>query len=160
MSNAAFNVSWNWDAWDCTAPDCQSSWIKGQHWKCWPRSPRWKACSRLHQCDDEHLDPVLAVGDYALVLKRPNRLHSRLLPAKIVSTYCWMQSTFTIVNRLQTEVVGTDVAAPGVVSMRKGDVVQHKYYQWVCFVLFFQGLLFYIPRYLWKMWEAGRMNLI
>lgn len=36
----------------------------------------------------------------------------------------------------------------------------HKYYQWVCFVLFFQAMLFYIPRYLWKTWEGGRMKML
>lgn len=39
--------------------------------------------------------------------------------------------------------------------------VYHAYYQWVCFVLFFQALLFYIPRYFWKAMEGGRVkNLI
>merc|ERR1712071_149453 len=42
-----------------------------------------------------------------------------------------------------------------------GDTIKyHKYYQWVCFVLFFQALLFYIPRYLWKTWEAGKMKML
>jgi hypothetical protein len=39
-----------------------------------------------------------------------------------------------------------------------GAVIDQKYYQWVCFVLFFQALLFYIPRYLWKTWEGGRIR--
>jgi len=26
------------------------------------------------------------------------------------------------------------------------EVKYHKYYQWVCFTLFFQSVLFYIPR--------------
>ncbi len=83
------------------------------------------------------------------------------VPAKIMNTYCWMQSTYTIINRLETAVVGKDVAAPGVGPVREGDMVQyHKYYQWVCFVLFFQGLVFYVPRYLWKMWEAGKMKAL
>lgn len=39
--------------------------------------------------------------------------------------------------------------------------IYHAYYQWVCFVLFFQALLFYIPRYFWKAMEGGRCkNLI
>ncbi|CAG2159069.1 unnamed protein product [Oppiella nova] len=36
----------------------------------------------------------------------------------------------------------------------------HKYYQWVCFVLFFQSTLFYIPRWLWKMWEGGKIQAL
>ncbi len=44
--------------------------------------------------------------------------------------------------------IGHDVAHAGVApppadgSGRK----YHKYYQWVCFTLFFQAVLFYIPR--------------
>lgn len=34
--------------------------------------------------------------------------------------------------------------------------VYHAYYQWVCFVLFFQALLFYVPRYFWKAMEGSR----
>ena len=39
--------------------------------------------------------------------------------------------------------------------------VYHAYYQWVCFVLFFQAIFFYVPRYLWKAAEGGLVkNLI
>ncbi len=36
--------------------------------------------------------------------------------------------------------------------------VWHAYYQWVCFVLFFQALAFYVPRYIWKAYEGGRVQ--
>jgi hypothetical protein len=42
----------------------------------------------------------------------------------------------------------------------KEEVKYHKYYKWVCFVLFFQAILFYTPRYLWKMWEGGRISML
>ena len=39
--------------------------------------------------------------------------------------------------------------------------VKHQaYYQWVAFVLFFQGLLFYLPHLLFKMWEGGKIKNI
>ena len=41
----------------------------------------------------------------------------------------------------------------------KSEVRYHKYYQWVCFTLFFQAILFYIPRYMWKTWEGKTNNL-
>ena len=83
------------------------------------------------------------------------------VPEKVMDSYCWTHSTFTIPDRMTSDVVGFDVAHPGVGPQRQGDSVKyHKYYQWVCFVLFFQALLFYIPRFLWKTWEAGRMKTL
>jgi hypothetical protein len=40
------------------------------------------------------------------------------------------------------------------------EVKYHKYYQWVCFVLFLQAALFYIPRYLWKSSEGGKIRML
>jgi hypothetical protein len=40
------------------------------------------------------------------------------------------------------------------------EVKYHKYYQWVCFVLFLQAACFYIPRYLWKASEGGKIKLL
>lgn len=83
------------------------------------------------------------------------------VPGNVMDTYCWIHSTFTIPDRLASERIGHDVPHPGVGIKREGDSVKyHKYYQWVCFVLFFQALLFYIPRYLWKTWEAGKMKML
>lgn len=83
------------------------------------------------------------------------------IPLNIMDTYCWIYSTFTIPNRL-TGRVGNDIVQPGVASHVDGqdDVKYHKYYQWVCFTLFFQAMLFYIPRYLWKTWEGGRIKML
>lgn len=82
------------------------------------------------------------------------------IPLPVMDTYCWIYSTFTIPNRLGGR-PGIDVAHPGVASHNENDEVKyHKYYQWVCFVLFFQAILFYIPRYLWKTWEGGRIKML
>lgn len=82
------------------------------------------------------------------------------VPSRAMDTYCWIHSTYTVPERLNG-VIGRDIIQPGVGS-RAGDskIKIHKYYQWVCFVLFFQAMLFYIPRYLWKSWEENRIKML
>lgn len=40
------------------------------------------------------------------------------------------------------------------------EQIKHTYYQWVCFVLLGQSVMFYTPRYLWKIWEGGRLKAL
>lgn len=40
------------------------------------------------------------------------------------------------------------------------EQIKHTYYQWVCFVLLGQAAMFYTPRYLWKIWEGGRLKAL
>ncbi|KAI1289666.1 Innexin shaking-B [Halotydeus destructor] len=78
----------------------------------------------------------------------------------LINTYCWIHTTYTIPSSLHKE-VGREVPHPGIDNTH--DVTEykyHRYYQWVCFVLFFQATLFYIPRWLWKMWEGGRIQAL
>ena len=76
-----------------------------------------------------------------------------------MDTYCWIHGTFSITDMWAGE-KGVEVPHPGVAPDHGGDHVYHRYYQWVCYVLFLQAGLFYIPRYLWKTAEAGRMNML
>ncbi|KAI4501260.1 hypothetical protein M0802_003633 [Mischocyttarus mexicanus] len=82
------------------------------------------------------------------------------IPPNVMDTYCWIYSTFTVLDR--GGVVGQDIAHSGVRNHVEGvdEIKYHKYYQWVCFTLFFQAILFYVPRYLWKNWEAGRIKML
>lgn len=79
----------------------------------------------------------------------------------VMDTYCWIYGTFTIPNRINGK-AGRTMAHPGVSNFEEGvdSVKYHNYYQWVCFVLFFQAMFFYFPRYVWKIWEAGRMKAL
>lgn len=83
------------------------------------------------------------------------------VPLNVMDTYCWIYSTFTIPNRVAGR-IGKDVVQPGIASHVDGEdeVKYHKYYQWVCFVLFFQAMFFYLPRYMWKTWEGGRIKML
>ncbi|XP_049834162.1 innexin inx3-like [Schistocerca gregaria] len=80
---------------------------------------------------------------------------------KAVTTYCWITSTFTV-PRLKGGRPGVDVAAynVGPYLAYEESVVHHNYYQWVPFVLVFQGLMFYAPHWLWKKWEGGLISNI
>ncbi|KAK3928518.1 Innexin inx2 [Frankliniella fusca] len=82
-------------------------------------------------------------------------VHKEPLSKEVMNSYCWIHSTFTVPKWIDGR-IGKDVSHPGVSSYTDRDEIKyHSYYQWVCFVLFFQAVLFYIPRYLWKTWERG-----
>ncbi|XP_066595813.1 innexin inx2-like [Prorops nasuta] len=77
-----------------------------------------------------------------------------------VNAYCWIYSTFTVSRHLRGT-PGKAVASPGVGQAVPGDEIhQHRYYQWVFFVLGLQALLFYTPRALWGIWEGGLVHLL
>uniref|UniRef100_A0A2A4K4P2 Innexin n=1 Tax=Heliothis virescens TaxID=7102 RepID=A0A2A4K4P2_HELVI len=78
-----------------------------------------------------------------------------------VNSYCWIYGTYSLKSRF-VGVEGRDMAYPGV-GPSKGDndeQIKHTYYQWVCFVLLGQSVMFYTPRYLWKIWEGGRLKAL
>uniref|UniRef100_A0A2P2I1N6 Innexin n=1 Tax=Hirondellea gigas TaxID=1518452 RepID=A0A2P2I1N6_9CRUS len=83
---------------------------------------------------------------------------SPYLQDDVVNTFCWIHSTFTLPRYFHGN---KQLPYPGVGPGMEGDeVVYHAYYQWVPFMLFLQGLFFYVPHWLWKTWEGGKMNSI
>jgi len=96
------------------------------------------------------------------------------VPAKIVNTYCWVHGTYTMKNYKMDQVrtftaaeklyldqmghTGTIHPGVGTADPAKNYKVYHMYYQWVGFILFFQAILFYIPRYFWKLQEGGKVK--
>ncbi|CAM1299206.1 Inx2 (predicted) [Pycnogonum litorale] len=82
------------------------------------------------------------------------------IPHKLIDSYCWIHSTFTLPRALN-KIIGTEVAHPGVDKTNSDDEkVYHAYYQWVTIALFLQAVLFYIPHYLWKSWEGQKMRAL
>lgn len=82
------------------------------------------------------------------------------IPPNLLDTYCWIHATFSV-SSSWNKTVGVEVPYPGVDSFRPGEQrVYHKYYQWVCFVLFFQAACFYAPRYIWKLFENNRLRTV
>ncbi|KAJ8983929.1 hypothetical protein NQ317_008631 [Molorchus minor] len=56
----------------------------------------------------------------------------------------------------------TDDVLPGLgqVMEKFENVNRQSYYQWVCVVFCMQAMIFYLPRFLWKTWEGGRLKLL
>lgn len=85
------------------------------------------------------------------------------VPGSIMDTYCWIHSTFTIPSRM-VGVKGRDFPEPGLAplsDLEEGtELKYHKYYQWVCFFLFLEAAFFYLPRYLWKTAEGGKIKML
>ena len=80
---------------------------------------------------------------------------------KVMDTYCWIQSTFSVRKKMIDKNIRERMPYPGVATADEEDEIRyHKYYQWVCFTLFFQAMLFYVPHYLWKMWEGGKCQML
>ncbi|XP_002053959.3 innexin inx3 [Drosophila novamexicana] len=81
------------------------------------------------------------------------------IPMHVINTFCWITYTFTIPGQ-QHRQIGTDVAGHGLGNEYGQEKRYHSYYQWVPFVLFFQGLMFYVPHWIWKNMEDGKIRMI
>jgi len=85
------------------------------------------------------------------------------IPSGVMDTYCWIHGTFTL-PKLVMEKIGSVVPHPGLgpvaEDLYEEETVTHKFYQWVAFTLYFQGLCFLLPYTLWKRWEEGKLSRI
>ncbi|XP_049782705.1 innexin shaking-B [Schistocerca cancellata] len=88
-------------------------------------------------------------------------IHTKDIPEDVLNTFCWIHSTYTIKSAFHKK-VGVDVPHKGIDNSRgsQEDRKSYMYYQWVCFCLFFQAILFYTPRWLWKNWEGGKIHAL
>uniref|UniRef100_A0A1L8E348 Innexin n=1 Tax=Nyssomyia neivai TaxID=330878 RepID=A0A1L8E348_9DIPT len=83
------------------------------------------------------------------------------IPTHVVNTFCWISSTFTMPDAFRRQ-VGLDVAHPGISNDFNDEDAKkyYTYYQWVCFVLFFQAVACYTPKFLWDSFEGGLLRTI
>nr|CAD7404921.1 unnamed protein product [Timema poppensis] len=85
------------------------------------------------------------------------------VPANVINTYCFFTGTFTVVKHLEAPNNGNSIPNhPGVGPMVRDEepIIRHSYYQWVPFFLFGQALLFYVPHFIWKKMEGGRIQAL
>lgn len=71
-------------------------------------------------------------------------VHSKDIPEDVLNTYCWIHSTYLIKSFLHKK-QGVSVPYPGI-GNSDGELHEkkhYKYYQWVCFCLFFQVCYIY-----------------
>lgn len=87
-----------------------------------------------------------------------NCIADSAVPGHVMNTFCWITYTYTLPEN-QDKTIGTQVAHPGL-GPDVGEKKYHSYYQWVPFMLFFQGILFYLPHWMWKQWEEGKVRMI
>ncbi|XP_072935359.1 innexin inx7 [Epargyreus clarus] len=84
------------------------------------------------------------------------------VPDHVIQTYCFFMATFTIVRHYNESLLQAGfLPHPGVGPMSDHDTtLHHTYYQWVPFVLFIQSICFYMPHYIWKKKEGGRVKAL
>jgi len=85
------------------------------------------------------------------------------IPGDMMDTYCWIHSTFSVPARWVGK-QGVDIPHPGIsptADLEEGQEVKyHKWYQWVAFFLFLEVLFFYLPRYIRKSSEDGKVKML
>ena len=65
-------------------------------------------------------------------------IHNKEIPEDVINTFCWIHFTYTVPSACDKE-VGVEVPHPCIdKSTKESDKKYFKYYQWVCFCLFFQ----------------------
>ncbi|RZC40066.1 Innexin domain containing protein [Asbolus verrucosus] len=82
--------------------------------------------------------------------------------SKVIETFCFFNGTFSVIDDHNS--VYQKVSHSGFHGIRSyiegsGQTIQrHTYYQWIPYVLFIQGIVFYLTHSLWKSFEDGRIN--
>lgn len=108
---------------------------------------------------------ILLIGSVLVTSRQFFGEHIRCIsgsavPENVINTFCFFNSTYTVAKHMNTTLVESgQLPHPGVGPAGNDDaIVHHAYYQWVPFVLFFQGIFFYVPHYLWRHAEGGRLK--
>ncbi|XP_065204510.1 innexin inx3-like [Planococcus citri] len=74
---------------------------------------------------------------------------------KVANTYCYLGYTYTLPSNQHS-----DEKQAGIGLHTEGAKKYHNYYRWIPLMLFLQGLLFYVPHWIWKNWEDKRIHYL
>uniref|UniRef100_A0A0P4W675 Innexin n=1 Tax=Scylla olivacea TaxID=85551 RepID=A0A0P4W675_SCYOL len=87
-------------------------------------------------------------------------MSSGLVGPDVLDTYCWIADVYTVPSQLHKQ-IGVETAHPGIGKSTSNDEKRyHRYYQWVTLFVYLQALLFYVPRFIWKNWEGGKVKML
>ena len=104
-------------------------------------------------------------------------LHSGPIPQEVINNYCYISGTFVIPGHYdEYEKIGTQwyprvgnvISSAGVGPYNAGrkedgspitEVEVKAYYQWVPFMLFLQGVMFYVPHIIYKAVEGQKLKV-
>ena len=79
--------------------------------------------------------------------------HDTKIQQKFLNNFCWIHTTFTAPkddkDKYPEYIPGFNYAKSD------SQKIYHAYYQWVSLALFFQGLLFFLPRFIWRSTGGG-----
>ncbi|XP_061388407.1 innexin inx5-like [Musca vetustissima] len=116
-------------------------------------------CSFLLSAKQYFGDPIMCISDAKHV--------------EYVNTYCWTMGTFILEyndwqykQMLVAHFSNYTNASKREIAIRIAEGIENdktervylRYYQWVIIVLLLQALIFYLPSFLWKVWEGERLK--
>jgi len=87
-------------------------------------------------------------------------MHDSSVPRGMLNSYCWITGTWTVRSKGAVYHHGNRTTihpGVGVFDHRVHDKIYHRYYQWVPTVMVFTALMLYLPRFVWKWMEGGRL---
>ena len=85
------------------------------------------------------------------------------IPKSHIDDYCFVQTTFIALDMMDPNFVGQERTAHrgvGAGSTKPEDLKDNSFYQWVALVLCLQGICFYVPQFLWSLYEGGKMKML
>ncbi|KAH8305213.1 hypothetical protein KR018_003403 [Drosophila ironensis] len=105
------------------------------------------ACTFLLSSKQYFGDPIQCLPDKGLNM---NYFHS----------YCWIYGAYVSNSTAADTLYDGLQCKPGVVGRTVGPENRRyvRYYQWVVLVLLLESFVFYLPAFLWKIWEGDRLK--